>query len=197
MQKLRYALMAACLVSSSAAFAKPDTLIVAGGCFWCVESDFQKVDGVLEVVSGYTGGHVANPTYKQVAAKKTGHYEAVIITYDDEKVKLRTLVDRFWKTIDPTDAYGQFCDKGEPYRTAVFYKNEVQKKTIEASLAAVKQSKPFKAPIVTPVLPAKPFYMAEKYHQDYAQKNPVRYRYYRYTCGRDARVESLWGGLQH
>lgn len=197
MQKLRYALMAACLVSSSAAFAKPDTLIVAGGCFWCVESDFQKVDGVLEVVSGYTGGHIANPTYKQVAAKKTGHYEAVIITYDDEKVKLRTLVDRFWKTIDPTDAYGQFCDKGEPYRTAVFYKNEAQKKTIEASLAAVKESKPFKAPIVTPVLPAKPFYMAEKYHQDYAQKNPVRYRYYRYTCGRDARVESLWGELQH
>lgn len=173
--------------------AATQTLIVAGGCFWCVESDYEKVDGVSDVVSGYIGGTVENPTYKQVSGKKTGHYEAVKITFDDQKVQLRTLLDYFWKTIDPTDASGQFCDKGSPYKTGVFYQNEAQKQVAEASLAAVKANKPFAAPIVTELLPAKTFYLAEGYHQDYYKKNPIRYSYYRSSCGRDNRIEQLWG----
>lgn len=173
--------------------ASTQTLIVAGGCFWCVESDYEKVDGVSEVVSGYIGGTVENPTYQQVAGKKTGHYEAVKITFDDQKVQLRTLLDYFWKTIDPTDPNGQFCDKGSPYKTGIFYQNEAQKQVAEASLAAVKANKPFTAPIVTELLPATTFYLAEGYHQDYYKKNPIRYTYYRSSCGRDNRIEQLWG----
>lgn len=173
--------------------AGSQTLIVAGGCFWCVESDFEKVDGVLDVVSGYTGGTVENPTYKQVSSKKTGHYEAVKITYDDQKVGLRTLVDYFWKTIDPTDPNGQFCDKGSPYKTGLFYQNEAQRQVMSASLEAVIANKPFKAPIVTELLPTKAFYLAEGYHQDYYKKNPIRYNYYRNGCGRDNTIEQLWG----
>lgn len=181
------------MASTSTTFAKTDSIIVAGGCFWCVESDFEKIDGVLSAESGYTGGHVPNPTYEQVAAKKTGHYEAVKITFDDEKVSLRELTDYFWKTIDPTDPKGQFCDKGEPYRTGLFYQSQSQQKVFGESLSAVTQSKPFDAAIITPVLPAKPFYSAEGYHQDYYKKNPVRYRYYRWNCGRDQRIKQLWG----
>lgn len=173
--------------------AATQTLIVAGGCFWCVESDYEKVDGVSDVVSGYIGGTVENPTYQQVAGKKTGHYEAVKITFDDQKVPLRTLLDYFWKTIDPTDPNGQFCDKGSPYKTGIFYQNEAQKQVAEASLAAVKANKPFAAPIVTELLPATTFYLAEGYHQDYYKKNPIRYTYYRTSCGRDNRIEQLWG----
>lgn len=174
-------------------YAATQTMIVAGGCFWCVESDFEKVDGVSEVVSGYINGHVKNPTYEQVAAKKTGHYEAVKITFDDEIVSLETLANYFWKTIDPTDASGQFCDKGSPYRTGMFYQNEQQKTVFEASLKAVNESKPFDAAIVTPVLAAQEFYVAEEYHQDYYKRNPIRYLYYRTGCGRDKRIEQLWG----
>lgn len=172
--------------------AATQTMIVAGGCFWCVESDFEKVDGVSEVVSGYINGHVKNPTYEQVSAKKTGHYEAVKITFDDEKVSLKTLSDYFWKTIDPTDATGQFCDKGSPYYTGMFYQNEVQKKVFETSLAEIKESKPFEAAIVTPILAAEEFYLAEEYHQDYYKRNPIRYTYYRTGCGRDKRIMQLW-----
>lgn len=197
MKKVSLWLATALMSLSPVSFAKPDTLIVAGGCFWCVESDFEKITGVTEVVSGYTGGIIANPTYKQVSKKDTGHYEAVLIHFDDEKVSLRALVDFYWRTIDPTDNSGQFCDKGAPYKTAVFYKDAVQKKVLEASLAAINTSKPFKADIVTPLLPSKPFYLAEEYHQDYAKKNPIRYRYYRYSCGRDAHVKELWGTTQH
>ena len=175
------------------AHAETQTLIVGGGCFWCVESDFEKVDGVSEVVSGYINGTVANPTYQQVSSKKTGHYEVVKITYDDQKVQLRTLVDYFWKTIDPTDANGQFCDKGTPYKTGIFYQNEAQKQVAEASLAALNANKPFAAPVVTEILAAKTFYIAEGYHQDYYKKNPIRYTYYRNGCGRDKRIEQLWG----
>jgi len=173
--------------------AETQTMIVAGGCFWCIESDFEKVDGVLDVVSGYTGGHTKNPTYKAVSAKKTGHFEAVKISFDSDKVSLKTLSDYYWRTVDPTDAGGQFCDRGSPYFTAMFYQNEQQKKVFEASLAEVKQHKPFKADIVTPLLPAKPFYLAEDYHQNYYKKNPIRYTYYRSSCGRDRRVKQLWG----
>jgi len=183
------------LISVIPAQAATQTMIVAGGCFWCVESDFEKVDGVQDVVSGYTGGTTENPTYKQVSSGKTGHYEAVEITYDDEKVSLETLSDYFWKTIDPTDAKGQFCDKGTPYLTAMFYQNDEQKAVFEASLAKVQQDKPFDASIVTPILAASTFYPAEDYHQSYYTKNPIRYTYYRSSCGRDSRIKELWGEL--
>ena len=173
--------------------AEQQTMIAAGGCFWCVESDFENLDGVIDVVSGYTGGHVANPSYQQVSSKKTGHYEAVKITFDDEIVSLKELTDYYWRTIDPTDAKGQFCDKGEPYRTGLFYQNEQQKEVFEASKAQVLQSKPFGADIVTEILPAKEFYLAEDYHQNYYTKNPLRYKFYRYNCGRDSRIKELWG----
>lgn len=173
--------------------AETQTMIVAGGCFWCVESDFENINGVQDVISGYIGGHVANPTYRQVASKKTGHYEAVKITFDDEIVSLNTLTDYFWKTIDPTDSHGQFCDKGSPYYTGLFYQNEEQKTVFEQSLLKVQQNKPFTETIVTPILPATEFYLAENYHQDYYKKNPIRYRYYRHGCGRDQRIQALWG----
>jgi len=192
---LASAIGATLLSVSLPSYAKTQSIIVAGGCFWCVESDYEKVDGVIEAVSGYINGTTANPTYEQVASKKTGHYEAVKISFDDEKVSMQTLVDYFWKTIDPTDASGQFCDKGSPYLTGLFYQNEEQKKIFEASLASVKQSKPFKAKIVTPVLEAQQFYVAEGYHQNYYSRNPIRYNYYRNGCGRDKRIQQLWGDV--
>ena len=181
------------LTSSLSSQAATQTMIVAGGCFWCVESDFEKIDGVIDAVSGYTGGHQENPTYKQVSSGKTGHYEAVEITFDDEKVSLETLANYYWKTIDPTDDKGQFCDKGTPYLTAMFYQNDEQKAVFEASLKNVEQTKPFDATIVTPILAASTFYLAEDYHQSYYTKNPIRYNYYRSSCGRDNRIEELWG----
>lgn len=181
--------------SSLPVYAKTDTLIIAGGGFWSVESDFSHIPGVIEVVSGYTGGTVANPTYELVASKTTGHFEAVMVSFDDSMVSLQELVDYYWKTIDPTDAEGQFCDKGAPYRTALFYQNDTQKQVFEQSLAEVTAKKPFKEAIVTQILPALPFYQAEEYQQDYFEKNPVSYKYYRRSCGRDDRVESLWGEL--
>lgn len=173
--------------------AESQSIIVAGGCFWCVESDFEKIEGVQEAISGYTGGHVVNPTYRQVASKKTGHYEAVKITFDDEIVSLETLANYFWKTIDPTDNTGQFCDKGSPYLTGLFYQDEQQETVFKASLERIKKNKPFDAEIVTPVMPATEFYLAEDYHQDYYKKNPIRYNYYRNGCGRDKRIKQLWG----
>ncbi len=181
------------LTGSHFVVAETQTMIVAGGCFWCVESDYENIDGVLDVVSGYTGGHTKNPSYREVSSEKTGHYEAVKITFDDEKVSLKFLSDYFWKTIDPTDAKGQFCDKGSPYFTGMFYQNEEQREVFEASLNDVNQSKPFKDDIVTPILAAKAFYVAENYHQNYYKTNPIRYTYYRTSCGRDRRIKSLWG----
>lgn len=174
-------------------YAATQTLIVAGGCFWCVESDFEKHKGVLKAESGYINGHVDNPTYRQVAGKKTGHYEAVEITYDDTQTNLAELVEYFWKTIDPTDPHGQFCDKGSPYKTALFYQNDEQKKVFDQSLAKLNTTKPFDAPIVTEILQAQTFYLAEDYHQDYYKTRSLRYRYYRAACGRDNRVKELWG----
>ena len=180
---------------SNASLAAPQTMIVAGGCFWCVESDFELVNGVSDVISGYTGGQTKNPTYKQVSSEKTGHFEAVEIHFDDDIVSLKTLADYYWKTIDPTDAKGQFCDKGTPYKTAMFYQNDQQKAVFEASLAKVEKTKPFKADIVTQILPASTFYLAEEYHQSYYTKNPIRYAFYRSSCGRDSKIESLWGDI--
>ena len=165
----------------------------AGGCFWCVEADFDKIDGVVSTTSGYIGGTVANPTYEQVSAKTTGHAEAVEIVFDPKKVSYEKLVEHFWRTIDPTTKDRQFCDAGSPYRTAIFVHDAAQLKVVEASRAALDKSKPFKEPIVTQVVMAGPFYPAEGYHQDYYKKNPVRYKYYRTSCGRDSRLTELWG----
>jgi peptide-methionine (S)-S-oxide reductase len=167
----------------------------AGGCFWCVEADFDKVPGVKSTVSGYIGGKVANPSYEQVAAKVTGHAEAVEVVYDPKVVSYADLVDYFWRTIDPTTKDRQFCDGGSPYRTGIFVHDAQQLAAARASLQKLEQSKPFKEPVVTEVSMAGPFYAAEDYHQDYYKKNPVRYQYYRSGCGRDARLKQLWGGL--
>ena len=166
----------------------------AGGCFWCVESDFDKVPGVVSTTSGYTGGKLANPTYEQVSAKGTGHAEAVEIVFDPKRVSYAQLVEYFWHTIDPTTKDRQFCDAGSPYRTAIFAHDAAQFAIAAASRAALEKSKPFKEPIVTEVAMAGPFYAAEDYHQDYYLKNPLRYKYYRTSCGRDARITQLWGG---
>ena len=167
----------------------------AGGCFWCVESDFDKVPGVVSTTSGYTGGKVANPSYEQVSAKDTGHAEAVEVVYDPKRVSYEQLVGYFWHTIDPTTKDSQFCDHGSPYRTAIFVHDAQQLAAARASLATLEKTKPFKEPIVTEIALAGPFYAAEEYHQDYYKKNPLRYKYYRTTCGRDARVQQLWGAL--
>ncbi len=165
----------------------------AGGCFWCVEADFDKFPGVLATTSGYIGGSVANPTYQQVSSHTTGHAEAVEIVYDPAKVSYEQLLAHYWRNIDPTTKDRQFCDAGTPYRTAIFTHGEQQLAAARASLVALEKTKPFKEPIVTQIVPAGPFYAAEAYHQDYYKKNPVRYKYYRSGCGRDARLAQLWG----
>ena len=166
----------------------------AGGCFWCVESDFDKVPGVVSTTSGYIGGKVANPSYEQVSAKTTGHAEAVEIVYDPKRVSYEQLLEYFWHTIDPTTKDRQFCDAGTPY-TAIFALDAQQLAAAKASLASLEKSKPFKEPVVTEIALAGPFYAAEDYHQDYYKKNPVRYKYYRTSCGREARITQLWGAL--
>lgn len=168
------------------------TAIFAGGCFWCVEADFEKLAGVAEAESGYTGGHLANPTYQQVSRGGTGHTEAVRVLYDPAKVSYAQLLEYFWRHIDPTVKDRQFCDVGSQYRSAIFYQDEAQKKAAEASKAALERSGRF-ARIYTEIVPAGPFYLAENYHQAYYKKNPVRYNFYRSGCGRDARVGELWG----
>ena len=167
--------------------------IFAGGCFWCVESDFDKIPGVISTTSGYTGGNTANPSYEQVSAHTTGHAEAVEVAFDPQKVSYERLVAYYWHTIDPTVKDQQFCDHGSPYRTAIFARGPEQLKIAQASRAALEKSKPFSDPVVTEIVPAGVFYPAEDYHQDYYKKNPIRYKYYRTTCGRDARLQQLWG----
>jgi len=178
---------------TSTVYAENQTIIVAGGCFWCVESDYEKYPGVLSAESGYINGSTKNPTYRQVASKKTGHYEVVRITYNKDIISAKKLVDYFWLTIDPTDDKGQFCDKGSPYKTALFYQNSEQEKIFRQSLADIEKNKPFDEAIVTKILPAETFYTAEDYHQDYYKKSSLRYKYYRASCGRDARIKKLWG----
>jgi peptide-methionine (S)-S-oxide reductase len=167
----------------------------AGGCFWCVESDFDKVPGVKSTISGYIGGKVANPSYEQVSAKSTGHAEAVEVVYDPKVVSYEQLVEYFWRTIDPTTKDRQFCDAGSPYRSGIFVHDAQQLAAAQASLARLDKSKPFKEPVVTEITLAGPFYAAEDYHQDYYKKNPVRYKYYRNGCGREERIKQLWGSL--
>jgi peptide-methionine (S)-S-oxide reductase len=176
----------------NAADSKTEIATFAGGCFWCMEPPFDKLDGVISTTSGYTGGHQANPTYKQVSAGNTGHTEAIQIEYDPAVISYEKLLSVFWKNIDPTTADRQFCDHGSQYRSGIFYHDESQKNAAESSLQKLEHTKPFDDPIVTEITAATVFYPAEEYHQDYYRKNPLRYKYYRYACGRDQRLEKLW-----
>jgi peptide-methionine (S)-S-oxide reductase len=174
-----------------------ETAIFAGGCFWCMEAPFDRLEGVISTTPGYTGGHTKNPTYKDVSNGGTGHAEAVQIIYDPEKLSYTKLLDVFWHNVDPTNAHGQFCDNGDQYRSEIFYQNEDQRRKAIASEQDIEKHKPFAAPIVTKITPAATFYPAEEYHHDYYQKNPIRYKYYRYRCGRDQRLEELWNVSAH
>jgi peptide-methionine (S)-S-oxide reductase len=168
------------------------TAIFAGGCFWCVEADFEKLPGVIAAESGYTGGAEKNPTYQQVSAGRTGHAEAVRVRYDPAQISYGQLLTHFWRNIDPTVKNRQFCDSGAQYRTAIYYQDQAQREAALASKAALENEKRF-ARIETEVMAAGAFYPAEQYHQDYYKKNPVRYKFYRHNCGRDARLKELWG----
>lgn len=186
-QLISSTLMTLLLLVVSNAYAAKATF--AGGCFWCVEAAFQDLDGVSEAVSGFTGGTLKNPTYR---GNHRGHYEAVEVTYDPELISYQDLLDVFWVNIDPFDKRGQFCDKGFSYQSAIFVSDEQQRTLAQASLNAVK-AKFAKNTVVTPILPANKFWPVEEYHQDYYKKNAIRYNYYRYGCGRDARLKQIWG----
>jgi peptide-methionine (S)-S-oxide reductase len=181
-----------CLASVGAAGAQElAKATFAGGCFWCMEPPFDALDGVVSTTSGYTGGHTANPTYEQVSAGKTGHAEAVEIAYDPRKVTYARLLEVFWRNIDPLTANAQFCDAGNQYRSAIFVHDAAQRRLAEASKDAVAQR--LQKPIVTEIMAASQFWPAEEYHQDYYKKNPIRYKFYRTSCGRDRRLEAIWG----
>ena len=167
------------------------TAVFAGGCFWCMEPPYDKLPGVAATTSGYSGGQLVNPTYEQVSAGGTGHIEVIQVTYDPKQVSYEKLLEVFWRNVDPLDGGGQFCDRGNTYATAIFYQNEEQKKLAEQSKIEIE--KKLGKSVVTPIRPAVTFYAAEDYHQDYYLKNPLRYKYYRYSCGRDQRLEQLWG----
>jgi peptide methionine sulfoxide reductase msrA/msrB len=172
---------------------KTETAIFAGGCFWCVESEFDHLDGVISAVSGYTGGSEKDPTYQQVSSGRTGHAEAVQITYDSARIRYEQLLHVFWRNIDPTSANGQFCDRGSQYRSGIYYLDDDQRVAAERSLSALDHNRAFDGEIVTEITAASTFYPAEEYHQDYATKNPDHYKNYRRGCGRDGRLEELWG----
>ncbi|HET9962320.1 MAG TPA: peptide-methionine (S)-S-oxide reductase MsrA [Nitrospiraceae bacterium] len=165
----------------------------AGGCFWCMEEVFEKVPGVISVVSGYMGGRNANPSYEEVSAGGTGHAESVEVTYDRDKISYQELLRVFWHNVDPLTANAQFCDHGTQYRAAIFFQNDEERRLAGESKRAIEDTKRFKEPIVTQIVAAEPFYPAEEYHQDFYRKNPIRYKFYKYNCGRAQRLEDLWG----
>ena len=189
------------LVAGSASAQQPTPPAAAGlakatfaaGCFWCLESPFDKLDGVISTTSGYIGGKKVNPSYQEVSSGSTGHTEGVEVVFDPKKVTYEKLLEVFWLNVDPTDKSGQFCDRGSQYRPEIFAHDDAQKKAAEASREQVSKTKKFAQPVVVPITPASVFYAAEEYHQDYYKKNPLRYSYYRNGCGRDARLEQLWG----
>ncbi|MDR3580665.1 MAG: peptide-methionine (S)-S-oxide reductase MsrA [Oryzomonas sp.] len=174
---------------------KREKATFAGGCFWCMEHPFDQLPGVVSVTSGYTGGHKTNPTYEEVSAGGTGHAESVQILYDPSKISYEKLLAVYWHNIDPTVKDRQFCDSGHQYRSAIFYHTEEQRRTALKSREALQMNKPFQGQIVTEITPATEFYPAEEYHQHYYKKNPIRYRFYRSSCGRDNRLKELWGDL--
>ena len=187
-------LLGAAAMTVSAQEKKPtETAVFAGGCFWCMEPPYDALDGVISTTSGYTGGSKKDADYEKVSSGGTGHYEAIEIEYDPSKISYTQLLEVFWHNIDPLDGAGQFCDKGPQYRSAIFPKNDEERALAEASKAAVAPSGAPADTIKTQILAASPFYPAEDYHQDYYQKNPVRYKFYRWNCGRDQRLEQLWG----
>ncbi|MEJ7601998.1 MAG: peptide-methionine (S)-S-oxide reductase MsrA [Kofleriaceae bacterium] len=190
MRRLLATSLIAALASPAAAESRTETAIFAGGCFWSMEHDMEHIPGVISAVSGYTGGHLEKPTYQDVLKETTGHYEAIKITYDSAKISYRQLVDRYWHAIDPLDAGGAFCDRGDSYRTAIFVTPE-QREIAAASKAA--QKGPVKQPVATAIKDATTFWPAEAYHQDYAKQNPDHYFRYRKGCGKDARLKILWG----
>jgi peptide methionine sulfoxide reductase msrA/msrB len=179
---------------------KPEDLSVAtfaGGCFWCTESDFEKLPGVHKVISGFSGGHVANPRYEDVSKGATGHVESVQVYYDPKVISYNSLLDAFWRMVNPTDNEGQFVDRGNQYRTLIFYHTEEQKAEAEHSRQLLNESGRYKAPVITEIRKFEAFYPAEEYHQDYYKKNPIRYNYYRYRSGRDQYLEKTWGADLH
>jgi peptide-methionine (S)-S-oxide reductase len=203
MQRITLILTLALLITAAApvsaadepapAEGSPAVATFAGGCFWCMEKPFDRLDGVISTTAGYTGGTERNPSYEQVSAGSTGHAEAVQISYDPARISYQELLLVFWRNIDPTTADRQFCDRGSQYRSAIFYYDESQREAARRSLEELERSKPFSEPIVTEIVPADRFYEAEEYHQDYYKKNPIRYKYYRHGCGRDKRLKELWG----
>lgn len=190
-----FAIILSSAVAASAATKQDGTsvAIFAGGCFWCMEPPYDKLDGVLSTTSGYTGGSEVNPTYKQVASGRTSHREAVRIEYDPKRVSYERLLEVFWRNIDPLDGRGQFCDKGRHYTSAIYTLDDEQFAAAQESKVELVSEGKLKGEIKTEILPAGPFYPAEDYHQDYYRKNPIRYKYYRWGCGRDARLKKLWG----
>ncbi len=195
-QLTRTVMAAVLYLLAGTAPAAPATATFAGGCFWCMEPPFDKLNGVTATVSGYANGHVANPSYKQVVAGGTGHYEAVQVSYDDSKVSYQQLLEIYWANIDPLDGSGQFCDRGDSYRAAIFYHDAQQQQLAEQSLTSVLQHYLPAANLVTPVVALTAFYPAEDYHQDFYINNPKRYKVYRWGCGRDRRLQALWGERQ-
>ncbi|OAI46459.1 peptide methionine sulfoxide reductase, partial [Nitrospira sp. SCGC AG-212-E16] len=177
--------------SHAAADATPGKAYFAGGCFWCMEEAFEKVEGVLSATSGYMGGKVANPSYEEVSAGRTGHAESVEVIYDPSKVSYQKLLDAFWHNVDPVTPSAQFCDHGSQYRSVIFFQTDEEKRASDTSKQAIEQSKRFTEPIVTQIVPASQFYPAEEYHQDFYKKNPIRYKFYKYNCGRAQRLEAL------
>jgi peptide-methionine (S)-S-oxide reductase len=193
---MKWLIFAVALAVAPVQAQQAEKAIFAAGCFWCTEEAFEKVPGVISAVSGYTGGTVKNPTYEQVSSGRTGHAEAVEVTFDPKKVSYEQLLDVFWVNHDPTVTNRQFCDSGTQYRPAIFYLSDEQKRLAEASKAKWDKMKPFKQPILTEITKAGPFYPAEDYHQDYYKKNPLQYRFYVSGCGRYQRLDSLWGELR-
>ncbi|HUQ73443.1 MAG TPA: peptide-methionine (S)-S-oxide reductase MsrA [Burkholderiales bacterium] len=193
---MKWIILAAALVIAPAHAQKLEKATFAAGCFWCSEEAFEHVPGVVEAVSGYTGGKVKNPSYEQVSSGRTGHTEAVLVTFDPAKVSYEKLLEVFWLNHDPTVKDRQFCDSGSQYRPEIFYHSPEQKRLAEASKAKWEKDKPFRQPILTPITQATDFYPAEDYHQDYYKKNALQYKFYVTGCGRYARLDTLWGELR-
>jgi len=190
--KILLALLINLFITTAYAEEPQDLATFAGGCFWCMEAPFDKLDGVISTTSGYTAGQKMNPTYKEVSSGSTGHTEAVQIVFDPKKISYAELLEVFWKNIDPVAIDRQFCDSGTQYRSGIYYHNASQENEAKQSLQQLEKTKPFKESIATEIASASTFYPAEDYHQDYYQKNPVRYKFYRYRCGRDQRLQELW-----
>jgi peptide-methionine (S)-S-oxide reductase len=188
-------ILTSCLLFTTAVKAETKTAIFAGGCFWCMEKDFEHVPGVVKAESGYTGGTTENPTYRTY--EKGSHIEAIRIIYDSDKVNYTQLLHTFWRSVNPTDAGGQFCDRGHAYSTAIFTLDENQKEIAVKSKETLTANNPLPKPIVTPIIDATKFWLAEKYHQDYYKKASIRYKFYRLSCGRDKTIKTLWGNQAH